>query len=163
MKSKESGVNPKIYNSALKLLSARAHGTEELRRKLLKKGDASEVDKVIAELNRHKYLEDSEFSFLRARSSCIHKRWGNLRVIRDLKNLGVDDRIIRISLEKIEEELPEAERLSRVVSVYQKLHGHPASVKELKKFFDHCVRLGYPPETVRSKLGKLFSSVDWGN
>jgi len=161
MNSKKPGLNPKIYNSALKLLSIRAHGTEELRKKLLKKGSPEDADTVIAELARKKYLDDQEFAFLRARSSCLHKRWGKLRIIRDLKNLGVDDKIIRISLEKAEAELPEKERLGKVIDLYQRLHGKPVSVKEVKKLFDHCIRLGYTPESVRSRLDSLFASVSW--
>jgi len=154
-------LNPRIYNSALKLLSLRAHGTEELRRKLLRKGEAQEVEEVIAELLKKRYLDDLEFAVLRARSSCINKRWGRLRISLDLKNLGVDDRIIEISLEKVLAELPEEESLRKVISIYQKLLGKPATIKDVKKLFDHCIRLGYTPELVRSQLDSLFASVSW--
>lgn len=154
-------MNPRIYNSALKLLSLRAHGTEELRRKLLRKGEAAEVEEVIAELVRKKYLDDLEFAFLRARSSCINKHWGRLRISLNLKSLGVDDRIIEISLEKMLAELPEEESLRKVISIYQKLRGKPATIKDVKKLFDHCIRLGYAPEMVRSQLDSLFASVSW--
>ena len=154
-------MNPRIYNSALKLLSLRAHGTEELRRKLLRKGEAQEVEEVIAELLKKRYLDDLEFAVLRARSSCINKRWGRLRISLDLKNLGVDDRIIEISLEKVLAELPEEESLRKVISIYQKLLGKPATIKDVKKLFDHCIRLGYTPELVRSQLDSLFASVSW--
>ena len=161
MNSKTSGLNPKIYNSALKLLSIRVHGTEELRRKLLKKGTAEDTEAVIAELVKKKYLDDKEFAFLRARASCIHKRWGKLRIIRDLKNLGLDDKIIGISVEQAESELPEKERLEKVITIYQRLHGKPASIKDVKKLFDHCIRMGYPPESVRGRLDIIFSSITW--
>ncbi len=154
-------MNPRIYNSALKLLSLRAHGTEELRRKLLRKGEAQEVEEVIAELLKKRYLDDLEFAFLRARSACINKRWGRLRISLDLKNLGVDDRIIEISLEKVLAELPEEENLRKVISIYQKLRGKPATIKDVKKLFDHCIRLGYAPELVRNQLDSLFASVSW--
>lgn len=161
MSTRNSGLNPRIYNSALKLLSLRAHGTEELRRKLLRKGEAQEVEEVIAELLKKRYLDDLEFAVLRARSSCINKRWGRLRISLDLKNLGVDDRIIEISLEKVLAELPEEESLRKVISIYQKLRGKPATIKDVKKLFDHCIRLGYAPELVRNQLDSLFASVSW--
>ena len=161
MNSRKSGLNPKIYNSALKLLSIRAHGSEELRVKLLKKGPAEDVDAVIAELLRKKYLDDQEFSFMRARSCCIHRHWGRLRIFLDLKNLGVSDKIIEISLDRVQAELPEADRLQKVISSYQRLHGRPASIKDVKKLFDRCIRLGYEPEMVRNQLDSLFASISW--
>ena len=133
MNSRKPGLHPKIYNSALKLLSIRAHGTEELRGKLLKKGDAEDVEAVIAELLKKRYLDDQEFAFMRARSCCIHKRWGRLRICQDLKNLGVNDKIAENAMDKILAELPEEERLQKIISSYQRLHGRPASIKEVKK------------------------------
>jgi len=161
MNSGKGGLNPRLYNSALKLLSIRAHGTEELRRKLLNKGDAGDVEAVLAELLRKKYLDDQEFACQRARSACLHKRWGSLRISQDLKNLGLDDRIVGLSLEKALAEFPEEERLARVISNYQKLYGRPTSIKDMKKLFDHCLRLGYAAEMVRPRLESLFSSLSW--
>jgi len=161
MNSRKSGLNPKIYNSALKILSIRAHGTEELRVKLLKKGDADEVGTVVAELLKKKYLDDREFAFMRARSCCIHKRWGKLRIRQNLKILGLNDKIIEVSLERVLAELPEEDRLQKVISSYQKLHGRPASIKDVKKLFDRCIRLGYAPEMVRNQLNSLFASISW--
>jgi regulatory protein len=161
MNSRKPGLNPKIYNSALKLLSIRAHGTEELRLKLLKKGDAEEVETVLAELLKKKYLDDREFSFMRARSCCIHKRWGKLRIRQDLKNLGLNDKIAEASLEKVLAEFPDAGRLQKVISSYQKLHGRPSTIKDVKKLFDRCIRLGYTPEMVRNQLNSLFASISW--
>lgn len=161
MNSRKSGLNPKIYNSALKLLSIRAHGTEELRAKLLKKGDAADVEAVIAELLKKRYLDDQEFAFMRARSCCIHKHWGRLRIIQDLKNLGVNDKIAENAMDKVLAELPEEERLRKIISSYQRLHGRPASIKDVKKLFDRCIRLGYAPEMVRTHLDSLFASISW--
>ena len=161
MSSTESSIDPRIYNSALKLLGRRAHGTEELRRKLRKKGDPEEVDRVISELQRKRYLDDREFAYFRARSLCLNRHWGRLRISLDLKNLGVDDKIIEDSLTRAKEEVPEEESLQKVIGVYLKLHGNPASVKDVKKLFDRCIRLGYHPEMVRDRLNTVFASISW--
>lgn len=161
MSKKNSDLNPKIYNSALKLLGNRAHGKEELRNKLLKKGDDSEVDAVIRELLRKRYLDDLEFAYLKARSSLLHKRWGMMRIRLDLKNLGVDDKIIEMSLERAGAEVSEEKNLTEVIRSYQRLHGEPASIKEIKRLFDHCIRLGYPPEMVRDQLDSMFETATW--
>lgn len=161
MSSSESSIDPRIYNSALKLLGRRAHGAEELRRKLLQKGDPEAVDKVINELLRKRYLDDREFAYLRARSLCLNRNWGRLRIALDLRNLGVDDKIVEASLSRVKEEIPEEESLRKVINVYLKLHGNPASVKDVKKLFDRCIRLGYHPEMVRDHLNTVFASISW--
>lgn len=149
-----------LYDRAVRLLGRRAHSREELRRKLVRKGSPSEVEAVLDRLEQRAYLDDREFAAMRARSARRFKNWGDRRIAFDLKRLGVDARIVRSILKLLEDEFPEVEALRCVVE--RRVAGDPpATSQELKALFDHCLRLGFEPEAVRSQLSKHFREIVW--
>ncbi len=153
-------MNQNLYRHALRLLARRAHGTEELRGKLARRAPGSEVSDVLARLERSRLLDDEEFAFLRAESR-RRRMWGDLRIGRDLRRLGLDARIVQLALGRLEREYPEVEALGRAVRSWVRRHGPPASAPQLKKLFDHCLRLGYRAESVREELSDYFGTVAW--
>jgi len=154
-------VNKPLYDHALRLLARRAHSREELRRKLARRASSEEVEEVLTVLERRRYLDDREFAVLRARSRRTLKRWGNRRIALDLRRLGVDARMVEFALRQVDEELPEVESLKRVIEIWTAGSGVPERVQDLKRLYDHCLRLGYPERLVRSELSGYFLDVEW--
>lgn len=153
-------MNPELYDYAVRLLGRRAHSREELRQKLRRRGSAAEVEPVLRRLEERGYLDDREFASLRAGSLRRLRRWGDRRIAFDLKRLGVNARIVRFTLQRLEAEHPEAEALRQVVT--GRLAGaSPSTSQELKALFDHCLRLGFEPEAVRSELSGFFRGISW--
>ncbi len=151
-------MSPDLYDYAVRLLGRRAHSRQELRRKLARRGSSAEVARVIRRLEKQGYLDDRQFAALRAASLRRLRWWGNRRIAFDLRRLGVDARIIRFALQRLEEEHPEADALDRVVE-NRLAGGTPSTPQELKSLYDHCLRLGFRPEAVRSKLSGLFREI----
>jgi regulatory protein len=153
-------VNSDLYDYAVRLLGRRAHSRHELRRKLARRAAPSEVARVIRRLERQGYLDDRQFAALRASSLRRRRHWGDRRIAFDLRRLGVDARIIRFTLRRLAEELPEEDALQQVVE-NRLAGGPPSTAQELKSLYDHCIRLGFRPETVRSRLSGLFREICW--
>jgi regulatory protein len=79
--------------AAVRLLARREHSTDELRRKLRRRGHPEAViDAVVATLSDATYVSDSRFadSFVRVRSE---RGQGPLRIRAELRERGVEDAV----------------------------------------------------------------------
>lgn len=120
-----------------------------------------EVNEVVARLEQIGYLNDEDYAFQRARFRREVRHWGNHRIVQDLTRLGLNARIVKLTLGKLEEECPEAQSFQQVIQVWIKSSGTPKSISQLKKLYDHCIRLGYSSEHVRSGLQQYFDKIGW--
>lgn len=154
-------MNSKTYQKAVQLLALRAHSREELRQKLLRGFQRNDVENTLDRLEELGYLDDRLFSQERSRLLRNRKNWGNYRIVNDLQRLGVDAKIVQSTIARLEEDSPENEALRRAVSGWKRFHGNPGTASKLKKLFNHCLRLGYSPESIREELGSDFQTVDW--
>jgi regulatory protein len=154
-------VNRNLYNRAVRLLGRRAHGREELRRKLIRSTNRSDVCEVLDRLEEQGYLNDRDYALQRAASRRRLKHWGNLRIARDLKRVGLGARMIELALRRLDEESAEEESLRQVTASWMKIKGTPESASDLKKLYDHCLRMGYPAGMVRAELSGCFRQIEW--
>jgi regulatory protein len=83
----------------------REHSTQELRAKLLRRGDCPEtvVDAVLAELNGEGLLDERRFVEAFIRSRC-NRGQGPLRIEADLRQRGVRPEVIADGLDAAEED-----------------------------------------------------------
>ncbi|UCF38953.1 MAG: RecX family transcriptional regulator [Acidobacteriota bacterium] len=122
---------------------------------------AGEVSPALDRLEELGYLNDADFAELRARSLRVTRLWGSRRIELDLKRLGVNAKIARLTVEKLEQEHPEREALLRAVGAWIRTSGHPETASQLKKLYDYCLRRGFSPQMTRDELEEYFSEVDW--
>ncbi|HUV14305.1 MAG TPA: RecX family transcriptional regulator [Acidobacteriota bacterium] len=149
------------YDYAIRLLSRRSYGSEELRRKLQRRGGSQDADSIIARFKELGYLNDEEYAYQRAKFRREVRHWGNHRIAQDLTRLGLNARIVELTLGKLDKECPEAQSFQQVTQAWIKSSGPPKSISQLKKLYAHCVRLGYSSEQVRSGLQKHFKEIGW--
>ncbi len=143
------------------MLGRRAHGREELRRKLIRSEDRPAVDEVLQHLEEQGYLNDEDYAIQRAASRRRLKHWGKLRIACDLKRVGLGARMIELALLRLDEESDEEESLRRVAASWMRIKGTPESASDLKKLYDHCLRMGYPAGMVRAELSGCFRQIEW--
>lgn len=154
-------MNRTLYDRALRMLGRRAHAREELRRKLARSDTRPAVEEVLQYLEDQGYLNDRDYAIQRAASRRRLKHWGNLRIARDLKRVGLGARMIELALRRLEEECAEEESLHQVAASWMKRRGTPESASDLKKLYDHCLRMGYPAGMVRAELSGCFRQIEW--
>lgn len=148
---------------ALRLLSRRSHSREELARKLRRRAAGESVQPVLDRLTSLGYLNDEEFAFRTALRRRESQHWGNRRIRADLKRRGLGARMIGRALERVEETCPERDGLRQAVRRWIERSGAPTNPAQLKKLFDHCLRLGYSSAMARTELTAYFRAVDWSN
>jgi regulatory protein len=80
----------RLWEYALRLLSARAHSIGELRQKLLRRAaDAEDVPGILARLKEHKYLDDRAYAESFSRARLENEGLGRNRVLSELRKRRV--------------------------------------------------------------------------
>ena len=83
-------MNTETYNQALKYLSLRAHTVFELRQKLLKKKFSKpEIQEVLDELMKMKYLNDEDFASVFVHNLVKYKSFGYYGIKAKLMQRGI--------------------------------------------------------------------------
>lgn len=148
-----------LLDRAVRLLALRDHSEAELTRKLARYGGRAEVGEVIEALKARGYLDDEKFAHRRASFLRTVKLQGNKRIAQDLHGLGLSATIIRLVLERLEDEAPETVSLRDAVRTRVAKTGIPKNRNDVKRLFDYAVRQGYCPGAVREALAPFFSAL----
>jgi regulatory protein len=144
----------RTMNRAVKLLAAKPRSVEELRQRLLEKAwtNAEIVDAVIAKLSEYKYLDDEQLARHTALSKLRRQPQGRRRLEFAMRDKKLADDTIAAAVAEAFEKMPEEKLIERAIAKRIRLKGCPKSREELKRFFDHLLRLGFSYSLVREKL-----------
>ena len=153
----------KLYTHALRLLTKRDHSRFQLQNKLLRKATTKSVHQVLDRLENNGFLNDQAFALSRAQQKRRRKLWGDLRIIKDLKGLGIDAKIIQSVLTEVENKKGQIDSLKKVIQKWTEQSGPPTTISQLKKLYDRCFRLGYEGNLLREQLDHYFENLEWGS
>ena len=144
----------RTMNRAVKLLAAKPRSVEELRQRLLEKAwtNAEIVDAVIAKLSEYRYLDDEQFARDTALSKLRRQPQGRRRLEFEMRDKKLPNEAVDSAIAEAYEQLPEEKLLEKAIEKRVRLKGYPRGRSELKKFYDHLMRLGFPYSLVREKL-----------
>jgi regulatory protein len=150
------------FDRAIELLTRRAHGRDELRRKLLRKqewGDAM-VDAVLDDLQRMDYLNDARTAESSAQSAATRKKHGRNRAMVDLLKRGMDRETARRAVEVVYET---TDSLAMARELAEK---HAPRLRKLdpvvakRRLFGVLLRRGFEYETVRPVVDAVLGETD---
>lgn len=144
----------RTMNRAVKLLAAKPRSVEELRQRLLEKTwtNAEIVDAVIAKLEEYKYLDDEQFARDAALSKLRRQPQGRRRLEFSMRDKKLSSENIGAAIAEAYEQLPEEALLVQAIEKRVRLKGYPKDRNDLKKFYDHLMRLGFSYSLIREKL-----------
>jgi len=134
---------------AVAYLSRREYSRAELRRKLLPKvADAAELDLVLDELERERWLSDERYA-----QALVHRkapRQGAARIVQELRRQGVSG----ASLDAMRTQLQGTE-LERARQVWRKkFDSPPQDAREYARQFRFLASRGFSAECLRRILGE---------
>jgi len=96
----EKARTPTLRDRALRLLARREHSRAELERKLSPHaGDAAELERVLNDFEQRGWL--SEQRVVEQRVHTLRKRYGALRIERDLRRKGVSGEAVAAALAEL--------------------------------------------------------------
>lgn len=137
-----------LLAKAVAILSRREYSEAELRRRLQQYSeDESQIDAVIARLQRENWQSDQRFAenFVSSRQS----KWGNQKILHALKNHHLDVETVA----QLKDSLKETE-FERALAVWQhKFHGElPKTAQEKAKQMRFLASRGFSADIVRKVL-----------
>ena len=88
---KGQGDSSSAFDSAMKMLSLRAHSEYELRQKLLMKYPPAAADSAIERLRSSGLIDDERFAVLYAEELLRRKGYAKKRILCELKNRGISE------------------------------------------------------------------------
>ena len=164
---RESVVDPekareKVFNAALRLLSARPRSETQLREKLLAKSwlDASLIDVCVARLKELGYINDRDYALQYARARVGARSIGRSRLARELAEKKVSRDLIEEALDTVFAEVTEADLLAQAVAKHVRIHGKPEDPKGAKKLMSHLLRRGFAYDRVAKTLRSIRFDVE---
>ena len=97
-----------LWSYALKILSARAYSTGELREKLrLRAEHAADIDELLARFKDHGYLNDQRYAESFAAARLANDKFGRTRVIQDLRQHRVAPALAERTVRKVYQDVEE--------------------------------------------------------
>jgi regulatory protein len=114
------------------------------------------IDEIIPHLIHHKFLNETRYAEAFARGKFRIKSWGRVRIVRELKMKGLNERTIKIGLKEISNDDYEIafDRLSR--KRLQQLTTETDTYKKRKKLADYLLYRGWESHLVYAKTVELI-------
>jgi regulatory protein len=144
----------RLFQRAVKLLSAKSHSVAELEEKLRRTrgADDATVETVIARLREYGYLDDERLAFGYAANRVRRQPTGRRRLARDLKFKKIDPAVADEALDLVFAETPEEDLIDQAIEKRIRLRGRPKDRIEAKKLFDYLLRQGFQYELTAAKV-----------
>jgi regulatory protein len=146
----------KAYNYALNLLSIKDYTISEIERKLLQKSfSESTIKHVINKLKEYGFVNDERYAIKYINNSLNIKKYGEKKILYNLKSKGIDDSIIRKSSIDNDVQFNNAYNLS--LKKIKSLKGK-TNIKE--KLFRYLLSKGYTYDLTISVIEKVLKEFD---
>lgn len=143
------------YESAVRMLSLRAHSAYELKMKLQKKYGAEAAADAVEKCRLLGYINDGEFAKQLASELYERKCYAPSRILCELNERGISREDARLAVKNLDFD---AERC--IIYMAGRYLPQNADVKQRKTFISRLMRLGYSYTEIRASLGELFERND---
>lgn len=114
------------------------------------------VDLIILHLLQHNFLNETRFAQAFARGKFNHKKWGKLRIVKELKFRNISKYNIDLALK----EISETDYLSTFDTLAEKRFSQLTTEKKLqkkrKKFIDYLLYRGWESNLIYEKARELI-------
>lgn len=127
---------------------------KEVRTKLLKlKVYGDDLEEIMSELIKEKFLDESRYACSFARGKFRLKKWGRNKIIQQLKQHEISDYCIRKAMKEIDED-EYRETLREIILKKQKDYLDPNPYKQKQKTIAYCLSRGYEMNYILGELGE---------
>jgi regulatory protein len=138
------------HQDGLSLLARREWSAARLRERLLEDTpDTPAVETAIARLTAAGLLDDHRMALAYARTASAVKGRGRLRILRELRALGVEEEVAQRAVDEV---LPAGERGAQLERALDRRLRGPLDERALRRVYASLVRLGHPPAEVAAAL-----------
>lgn len=147
----------------LRLLARRDHSVQEIRTKLLDKGEsAPALERAIGHLEHRRLLDDARFAttYARQKGCAGSKSWGPAKIRAALAKKGVEKSYIEKAIADVLHQQIQDDELFKVArSVRARLLRTEQGPRRKKKLVDFLMRRGFPQHLVFERVEELLSRI----
>lgn len=114
-------------------------------------------DQIILHLLQHDFLNEERFAKSYARGKFNIKKWGKLRIVRELKFRGITEYNLKTALKEIDEDV----YLTTIYSITEKRNSllkEKDPYKRKKKLVDFLIRKGYEYNLIYSTVKNVLEN-----
>jgi len=142
---------------ALDYLAHKPRTEAEVRRKLKQRDvPAFVIDDVVARLYELEYLDDEAYAHDYARNRFSSKKYGPVRIRRELEERGIDRHLAETAVDTLfAEESASAAAWSHAEKRWPRLAGEDDPRRRRQKMYRYLRRRGFTSETIRPILDEL--------
>jgi regulatory protein len=155
---------PKLLEYALRVLTARAVSTGELREKLRRRAErASDIDETLARLKDYGYLNDRRFAEGFAASRLSNDKFGRGRVLRDLRQRRVAPALAEATVRQVYQDVDEQALIEDWIRRKYRLaerEGLFRDDKDLAKAYARLLRAGFRTGEIVTALKKFAKNPE---
>jgi regulatory protein len=147
----------RAYEVSLRSLDYSARTTAEIRKKLEQVGfDEEIISQTITRLCENHLLDDVAFANRWVQDRADRKGYGRIRLAQELRNKGIENQIVELSLEDFTEE----EEINAAFSLLKrKTSGEiPVDIVEKRRLFAFLQRRGYNSNIIEKVFDLLTSN-----
>ncbi len=153
-----------LWLYALKVLGGRAYSIGELREKLRRRAERQgDIDDILARLKDHGYLDDKRFAEGFASARLANDRFGQTRVLQDLRQHRVAptlaERVVKKVYEEVDEEALIAEWVRRKYRLAER-EGLFQEDKDLASAYRRLLRAGFRTGEIVKVLKRFAKNPD---
>jgi Uncharacterized protein conserved in bacteria len=148
------------YDRALDMLEARARGSEELRRLLVRKGEPpADVDAAIARLQANGLLDDATYARQFARSKLLGAGLSRRRLQQELSRRGVDRELSADAIDAVftDEAVDDAATIERVAQKKLRTLSKLDAATQRRRLYAFLARRGYDADDIQRALRTLLA------
>jgi regulatory protein len=153
-----------LWSYALKALAGRAHSTGELREKLRRRAERdSDIDDVIARLKDTGYLDDRRFAESYANARLSNDRFGQGRVLQDLRQRRVAPNLAEKTVRRVYEDVDEQALIDEWIRKKYRMaprEGLFQDEKDLAAAYRRLLRAGFKTGEILRALKKFAKDPD---
>jgi regulatory protein len=150
-------LSEKAETKAFRLLTMRAHSEKELGAKLRERGFGEGVVAGVVEKCRELgYLNDREFARQRARELAVNRLLGDRRIVFDLREKGIPEKLSRQAIEEARGEIGEDDAIEAILRRKGRAKAIDAmGEKERARLMRSLLGKGFPTGLIFRKLQKI--------
>ena len=155
-----------LHEYALRALARRSHTLSELHAKLVRRSVSDEdVEKVIARLRAHGFLDDRRVAESHSEYRRDHALLGRRRVLSELRRRGIDESLAERAVAEAYGESDESEMARKFLRRKLVGLGRSSAIpvqapKEILRLYRALVRAGFRPSAVDSALRAVSANEE---
>jgi SOS response regulatory protein OraA/RecX len=157
----EEELQKKLLSKAADLLARRSYSCGEMRAKLAKLADPSDVEGALKRLMALNLLNDADYAYNFAFSRLRQQGWGSIKVRLSLIHRQIAPQVIEAAIDRVRQEVGEGVTLREYLDRHCRKTGLPSDRKSIRRLINHLRRRGFVDAAIYSTLRQVIPETSW--